>query len=712
LKIHWFLPGLLGALCLAFPAEAGSLSSWRFDQSQNRLEFTTDEGVQPRAQLVPDPTRLVIDLPGTVVGQSPSNQAVGGAIRSVRIGQLDAQTTRIVVELAPGYTLDPGQVKFRGLSPTQWTVQLPTPQPSDSAAIAPAPGSAPDSTAGGPASSVLASSSRQPQVHPSSDSSNSSDSSERSSGSSGSSDSRAISRASEAESEKDSMTEVEGIQVIREGVFVQTSGAIPEIEVERSSSGRTVTVNLRNAELSSKVKERERSIDSHGVRQLNLDEQHRPPAVAIKLRVSHDSPDWQAVPDRRGGILLSPKDDPASEATSSTTPPITTAPDPEPPSVAAVRRDPLPPPMSAASASALRLRRDPPSPVVSSLPPPLPAPSVAPVAPAPPATTVSAAPTQQLAIIQGVELDPSGNQLLIQSDRPVSYQGGWQSGLYRVTLSPAHLASRVSGPQLNSGSPLLRVRLRQENSETVVVSIQPATGVRFGSLNMVSPQMVSLAMERSQPLPPRTPSTQAARPLSSDNSNIPLPSIPSGRLVVILDPGHGGGDVGAVGIGGIHEADIVLSVAQQVGALLARQGVQTYLTRNDDTEIDLEPRVQMAEQVHANLFVSIHANSLSMDRPDVNGIETYYYESGAGLAQVIQNSLVQNLGMNDRGIRTARFYVIRRTTMPSVLVEIGYVTGSEDAAHLSDPNFRSRIARSIASGILQYIQQNSAVGGR
>lgn len=128
MKIRWFLPGLFGFFCLASPAIAGELESWQFDQTQNLLEFTTDEGVQPRAQLVPDPTRLVIDLPGTVTGNVQRSQDGSGAIEQIRVGQFDANTVRIVVELAPGYVINPQQIQFRGISANHWTVQIPEPQ--------------------------------------------------------------------------------------------------------------------------------------------------------------------------------------------------------------------------------------------------------------------------------------------------------------------------------------------------------------------------------------------------------------------------------------------------------------------------------------------------------------------------------------------------------------------------------------------------------
>jgi N-acetylmuramoyl-L-alanine amidase len=177
----------------------------------------------------------------------------------------------------------------------------------------------------------------------------------------------------------------------------------------------------------------------------------------------------------------------------------------------------------------------------------------------------------------------------------------------------------------------------------------------------------------------------------------------------MVDPGHGGPDPGAIGIGGLQEKGIVMSISQQVASLLEQQGVQAVLTRTGDSDLDLEPRVAMAERMNANLFVSIHANAISMSRPDINGLETYYYSgpSSARLAQTIHNSILQGVDIQDRGIRTARFYVLRRTSMPSVLIEVGFVTGRDDAVKLSNPTYQNQMAQAIARGILQYLQQNS-----
>jgi beta-lactamase class A len=132
-KLSW-LPALAGLCLLAAPAQADTLQNWRFDDRQNRLDFSTDEDVQPTAQLLANPSRLVIDLPGIKLGRPKLTQSLGGAVQTLRIGQFDARTTRLVVELAPGYTIDPQQIKIRGTSPTQWSVQLP--QPQFSAAVA------------------------------------------------------------------------------------------------------------------------------------------------------------------------------------------------------------------------------------------------------------------------------------------------------------------------------------------------------------------------------------------------------------------------------------------------------------------------------------------------------------------------------------------------------------------------------------------------
>jgi N-acetylmuramoyl-L-alanine amidase len=185
-----------------------------------------------------------------------------------------------------------------------------------------------------------------------------------------------------------------------------------------------------------------------------------------------------------------------------------------------------------------------------------------------------------------------------------------------------------------------------------------------------------------------------------------MPQVPRGRFRVVIDPGHGGPDPGAVGIGGLRETDVVLDIGLQVARLLQNQGVQVLMTRTSEIDVDLPPRVALANSSRADVFVSIHANALSMDRPDVNGIETFYAQSGysrALAAAIQQEVLAVSPGSPDRGARPGRFFVIRRTVMPSALVETGFVTGELDSPRLASARHRQRLSQAIARGILRYL---------
>jgi N-acetylmuramoyl-L-alanine amidase len=391
----FFLLLPLALFLLASPAQAARLQFWRFNAGQNQLNFNTDEGVQPKAQLIANPTRLVIDLPSTTLGRPAVAESYTGAIRAVRVGQFDRSTTRIVMEVAPGYTLNPAQVKFQGTTPQQWLVQLPT------ATIA----------------STLPSGSTSP-------------------------------------------------------------GSVPV-------GGGT-----------------------------------------------------------SGSVLPKPIIPPGSVVVPTTQP------------------------------------------------------------------SAGGAPTQ-----------PNGGLFQIPPTRP------------------------------------------------------PQTPI---------------------PVPPAT------NPLPA----VP-PRVPNNRPIVVIDPGHGGPDPGAVGVNGLKEKDIVLDIGKKVATLLQQQGIQAVMARSADIDLDLEPRVDLANRLRATAFVSIHANSINLSRPDISGLETYYYQNGAGLAQSIHQSVLQGTGIEDRSVRQARFYVLKNTAMPSVLVEVGFVTGRDDAAKLSTANYRQTMAESIARGVVRYLGQQA-----
>ena len=245
------------------------------------------------------------------------------------------------------------------------------------------------------------------------------------------------------------------------------------------------------------------------------------------------------------------------------------------------------------------------------------------------------------------------------------------------------------------------------------VVILPPRGVTIAT------QSTDPDVEQSSPQPPVTrrpsPAHVVTRPQPSTApspiQNRPEPTNPvrNGRLeniTIAIDPGHGGRDPGAIGVGGLREKDVVSDIAYDVAEILKQLGAHVILTRSDDREIDLDPRVQIAERANADLFISIHANSISLERPDVNGLETYYYSSGFQLAEAIHDAILRQLNMSDRGVRQARFYVLRTTSMPAVLVETGFVTGAQDAQNFANPSWRFQMAQAIADGIMQYAQRN------
>ena len=193
-----------------------------------------------------------------------------------------------------------------------------------------------------------------------------------------------------------------------------------------------------------------------------------------------------------------------------------------------------------------------------------------------------------------------------------------------------------------------------------------------------------------------------------DFGYLKLPSVKQNKFSVVIDPGHGGIDPGAIGIGGIKESDVVLEVSKIVKKLLSDKGVKGILTRQNEVDLDLPPRVSFANNIDADIFVSIHANASRGKRRDINGLETFYYRGWRGrlLAKNIQKQILRvSPGSPDRGVKQGRFYVIKNTRMPAVLVEIGFLTGRLDARRLEKTAHRKRIAYAIAKGILEYFSR-------
>lgn len=189
--------------------------------------------------------------------------------------------------------------------------------------------------------------------------------------------------------------------------------------------------------------------------------------------------------------------------------------------------------------------------------------------------------------------------------------------------------------------------------------------------------------------------------------------------VIAIDPGHGGTDCGAVGLNGTQEKTVTLAVAQKVQALLEKAGAKVVMTRQTDRDVygpnasavdELRARVVAAGK--ADIFVSIHANSFT-DR-SVNGTATYYYRKSlydVMLAQSLQDNLIKAGNLTDRGISSANFYVIKRSTMPAALVELAFISNPNEEALLKNPDFQQRMAQGIYQGIDNFFVQAAKAGG-
>lgn len=172
---------------------------------------------------------------------------------------------------------------------------------------------------------------------------------------------------------------------------------------------------------------------------------------------------------------------------------------------------------------------------------------------------------------------------------------------------------------------------------------------------------------------------------------------------IVIDAGHGGSDTGAIG-GGIYEKDITLDLAKRIENILIQKGYDVKMTRNDDSYVSLEERVQISEEYEPDIFVSVHVNSSV--KPEINGIETHYYhQESVALAQTVHASFASTVPATNRGLFKSKFYVINHTTSPAILVEIGFISNVAERAEITGEKRKQATAQSIADGIQKYLQQ-------
>ncbi len=249
------------------------------------------------------------------------------------------------------------------------------------------------------------------------------------------------------------------------------------------------------------------------------------------------------------------------------------------------------------------------------------------------------------------------------------------------------------------------------------------------------------------------PRDAPGRPDAARGAPLRLPAALRSVRTIVIDPGHGGRDPGAIGVGGLREKDVTLRLARDLGRDLAGRGFRVAFTREDDRTIGLEERTAIAESVSGDVFVSVHANAAR--RRSVHGIETYYLnenherhslnlaarENGIPrqqvnalqhtlarlqmeeimphsqrLARLVQDRMVNGLPRRKRaedlGVKKGPFYVLFLSNMPAILIEAGFLTNRDDAARLRDPAYLELLSAQIAEGLARYREAGSTYARR
>lgn len=351
--------------------------------------------------------------------------------------------------------------------------------------------------------------------------------------------------------------------------------------------------------------------------------------------------------------------------------------------------------------------------------------------------------------------EANATRVVIETSGVVRYATGRLSQPERlyIDLRQARLAAGFSERKLQVGDERLRtIRIAQHQKGVVRVVLDLQTALRDSVFTLHTPDRIVIDLEGQT----AAPTAQPVAPLAAKSTQKPAPKPqakavdkpPRQPLVLVIDPGHGGKDPGAVGPGGLQEKQVVLQVAKELRQIIQQKLPQyrVVMTREDDVYVPLTDRAQIANTHQADAFVSIHANA--SDRRKIRGIETWYLSFAANseraqriaarennmstqqlsalelilhdlqetdrinqsalLAGMTQTSLVRHMERHNstvpnRGVDGAPFMVLLHTTMPSVLVEIGFVSNPKEAKQLRNRAYQKALAQGIFTGIHEFL---------
>lgn len=249
------------------------------------------------------------------------------------------------------------------------------------------------------------------------------------------------------------------------------------------------------------------------------------------------------------------------------------------------------------------------------------------------------------------------------------------------------------------------IRVGTENLRTFNSS--PVKGVRVGQLSN-DPDVVRIVFDLEY-----RSDYEVKSPPSSERITVQFPRSPLAGRVVVIDPGHGGMDPGAIGPSGTMEKDVVLAISLKLEEILHDAGAIPMMTRYRDEFIPLRERADFANRANADIFLSIHANSVARDIPE--GTETYVRTGASAatrlLAEEVQRQVVETLGLLDRGVKQKNYAVLHPLKMPGILLEVAFLSNLREEKMLVDPVWQQRTAEAIFRALNSYFS-NSNLGAR
>ena len=315
-------------------------------------------------------------------------------------------------------------------------------------------------------------------------------------------------------------------------------------------------------------------------------------------------------------------------------------------------------------------------------------------------------------------------------------------------LKNCTLPSKDKTVPVNNGM-LKSIRMAQYDSKTVRVVLEVKDFQKYSAFKLEDPNRLVIDIYNGKKKAEAQKDTKSRGKVLANKSSFKIKR-------VVIDPGHGGKDPGAVGPGGTREKDIVLNVGKKLGKLLKKDhGVEVIYTRDRDIFVPLNERTEIANSKKADLFISIHTNASKKRK--TRGMETYFLswsndkeamrvaarenkvsikkmqkmqgglsmilqdlarnskrEESMRLAHSVQNSMIDSLKrdyskIEDHGVKYALFYVLVGAEMPSILVEISFISNREEEKRLATNNYRDRIAKAIAKGIDKYISKSTLI---